>query len=320
MKNKKCFLLFLVSFGIYISSCQKEINVESGNNPFPPSGNVKDSNYLDKLYFIDSIAGSKDTLVFYTYLYDTNRRLLNISHYYSHLTSLGPNLSKSQYFFYNGTDTLPFKRAEYDYEEALFYSSQYLVDTSISMFKYDGLGRKTFDSTHETDHFDFAGSNGVEFRKIISHFSYNARNVYVQKTATRLGGTNPVVYSNTFTDTAFFDATDNLISLKSYGSIMPGMYILGTFTYDNHPSPFAKLSNFASLDFFKTSELFWPLLQSRNNPQLVLSEIIGGSGGFYQDYTNMYTYNTDGYPLRIVQPDSLGGPNYYITEFKYRKL
>ena len=314
MKISTKLIVFTLIFATGFSACQKEISADT----LPSAGTAADSNFLDRMYFIDSTTGFKDTFVFYTYMYDNHRRLLNISHYYNFLTGIEP--SKSQYFFYNAADTLPFKRAEYDYTEAHRYSNQHLIDTIISLYQYDGLGRKTFDSTHETDHFDIAGSYGVEFRKRISHFSYVASEVYVQKTATRLGGTNPTQYSITLTDTAYLDAADNLVSLKSYSSIMPGMYILGTFSYDNHPSPFAKLSNFASLDFFNISELNWPMLKSRNNPQLVLTKIIGGSGGFYQDYSNMYKYNANGYPLRIVQPDSLGGPNYFITEFKYRKL
>jgi hypothetical protein len=316
----------IILFGFFILcwsvSCQKELHGD--NNVIiltpPPPGAIPDSEYLDRIYFIDSAAVEKDTLLFQTYLYDSNRRLLNISYYYYYPTSMGSGLNKSQYFFYNATDTLPFKRAEYDYKEALQYSSQALIDTSVSFFQYNAAGKKRFDSTLETDHNYSNGSNVVEFRKEVSRFTYDGDNVYVQKTSSRLGGTNPIQYIITFTDTGYFDAAGNLTTLKSYGSNVPGMYTLGTFTYDNHPSPFAKLSNFASIDFFKIFEPSWPLLQSRNNPQQVLRNLIGGTSVFYQDYTNRYNYNANGYPLRIVQPVSTTSGNFKLIEFRYRRL
>ena len=96
--SKKYQLLLFVC--LLLAACQKEI-ARPGNLPVTPILNTTDSNYIDKIIYLDSAGIMREDSILYQY--DNLKRLVAIA------DTISANENETNVFYYNGTDTLPYK-------------------------------------------------------------------------------------------------------------------------------------------------------------------------------------------------------------------
>ncbi|MEO5943660.1 MAG: hypothetical protein ABIP30_07065 [Ferruginibacter sp.] len=276
MKLKQFLPLIIILAGIYFTSCQKGISEE--NSIIPPSTTKADSGYLSKIYFIDISGGSNDTAGDFRYVYDSQKRVINIidSSYDTFDYSI-----ETYTYSYNGTDTLPSSVTvvtKFQNNQPDLWLERY--------FYYNSIGQRIKDSTF---------SNYQD--NIIENYKYTSGNIYMEGRGKALGGL-PIIF-----DTATLDPNKNIISnVKWYNNYKT----VSTVTYDNHPSPFAKLSNYKALEVFPFGETFFYEMPQKNN-RLAITESVTFNGNpqsdFDEDLTGKYSYRADGYPTQIIAPD-----------------
>jgi hypothetical protein len=125
--------------GIFLS-CQKETSLENG---IPGTGNpvtADSGTYIDRIRYTDVTRNGLDSLTYVDqYTYDASKRLVSISRD-SMFLSPG-NLSfiglytYTVNFYYNGTDTMPFKKVAVINSLALPFGQK---DSLINFFTYTG--------------------------------------------------------------------------------------------------------------------------------------------------------------------------------------
>ncbi|MFZ1528373.1 MAG: hypothetical protein WAT19_06470 [Ferruginibacter sp.] len=300
---KKIIIAVLVISAIMFS-CQKEMDENSLLNP--PVTNLLDSNYLDIIYEIDSIAGVNDTFGRWIYEYDNQKRVASLTEYdnYSGMID-GKDIYR---YFYNGNDSLPFKTLNYNYN--LVNNIWELGDSSLTMYYYNAQGRNIKDSLVTFN------QNGPS-QYIVKRYEYAGQNIYMEELFYLSTSSIPVISRR---DTAVLDLNGNIRFSKKYAvyNNVSTLDYTSEFTYDNKPSPFKKLSNFSSLVVTPFGETFFYEMQGTNN-RLRANEINAFTGnGYTEDLTGKYSYLPNGYPSRIVDeyaPDSIS-----IVSFKYRSL
>jgi hypothetical protein len=128
-------------------------------------------------------------------------------------------------------------------------------------------------------------------------------------------------YSENRRDTAILDAGGNVISNISRRGTA---YVYrSTVTYDNHPSPFIKLSNAKTFALFPTGEtLFMEMPQKNNRLKILETSTLNNQPPtirYDEDLTGKYTYKTNGYPSKITTIDPSTG-EISIAAFKYISL
>ncbi len=315
--NKQLALLLIIC--ISFSACQKDFLID--NNIIPP-GSVPDSNYLDKIYFIDSTGVIKDSSSYYSYEYDNAKRVIKLN-YFTH--SSGSNVLLENYqYFYNGNDTLPFKRLYYFFENAIDYANPTLTDTTITFYFYNNSGKNLRDSISTVQHYTLGGPVNFEYWKEINQYQYTPNGIYNLNTKTMINSSFPYSTDPQLSvDTAYTDSRGNILSYTKHlvynNTSMPER--IASFTYDNNLSPLAKLSNLRTLQVFPIGETYLEIMQSNNN-RLKAFEVDVNTGGtvlFDEDLTGKYIYNANGYPLRIVQKD-VTPTTFLITSFNYKAL
>ena len=191
MKTLSIFIAAI--FLIMLQSCQKEISIENG---IPAAPNAIDSNYLSKILYSAVVNGvPTDTAVFWTYKYDNLKRVT------SFVDSTSNPVPNSYFYFYNGTDTLPFKTVLY--QVGVWHD----YDTTITFHYFDNTGRNAKDSVifSYSDIF-----SGYESWYEIRNYSYNLNKIYGLREIYRPGGYTPY-----YKDTATLDAAGNIIDNKS---------------------------------------------------------------------------------------------------------
>ncbi len=312
---QKKFLFAILSIIIILSSCQKEISIESGTNPNPPVSTA-DTNYLSKIYYTYFDGVSLDTSEIFTYAYDNNKRVVLLTD-----TSNYPNPNylyfKTQYF-YNGTDTLPYKSTRFEHHNTL--GIEY-IDTATTFIFFNTAGQKIKDSVIN----QFQDLSTYVNKAIAVHqYTYAPSKIYgATKTILfyTLGGS---VNDNDVTDTATLDVKGNIISnIKNRYDAASLLVekVVSTFTYDANPSPFARLSNFKAYMVFPSGEtLFEDIVQ--NNNRLHTIEITSGSFSHYyeENFTGQYLYRPDGYPKEIYGLDNSAPGSYARLIFIYKSL
>ncbi len=298
MKNKKCFLLFLVSLGIYLSACQKEISVET----VPLPGTVGDSNYLDKIFFLaENGIDSEEVQTFY---YDASHRLTSTKD--SVLDGSSTGLLTENYY-YSGTDTLPYKYISVDTREGF--------DSSIAYFFYNSQGQKITDSVREF--FSSFGVSGYTGSEEVSHYKYapgkifgNSKNIYLLS--------DPQNNTEYRSDTAILDTRGNIILSIKNGSTQ-GLDGISTFTYDNSINIFTKLGITKTFPIFTTGYG----IGIGNNNLLTSDEPYNGSANPFERLKGnfIYSYNSAGYPviLNFTYINDAGVSTQKLI-FKYKTL
>jgi hypothetical protein len=279
--NKLLFCAALICF--VLCACQKEYNPEDNTNP--PSTTV-DSNYLSKFYEIDFDGVSYDTTDIWTYTYDDQKRVIKLHDSMRYYT---PGMYEDYQYFYHGNDTLPYKAIYISFQDVLAP-----IDTLVSFFTYDVQGRRTKDSSIGAAIFSFAFGAGVTF------YDYQNDKVYCNNTErfySQVSGAYEYIYHK---DTGTI--INNRLVQNNYSNNYE--YQSRTyFTYDDHPSPFARLSNFKTWAVVNIEEIFFYEIPQLNNiTKIRTEEYYSGSltRVMETDFTGGFTYNAAGYPTKMV--------------------
>lgn len=289
----------------FLFSCQKEVNDPDIVNNNPVSA---DSSYLSKMYIIDADgSGIVDTFETYTYVYDNLKRVsvLLDSSEDNTLHVLIP-FQTTQYY-YNGNDTLPFKSITISYNSGSNY------DTTTNFFAYNVSGKLAADSG-----LYIVNPPNPIFVKDIRSYQYGSAVITGIRTVTTINqnGTSVSVEK----DTAQTDANGNIIhNIKNRDFET----VNSTFTWDTHPSPFARISNFQTFAIVPFGETFFYEMPSKNNRLHVTEITTDNSSGTVQhnyddDLTGKYSYNITGYPSQILIPDPAVPGAYERIVFIYK--
>ena len=245
MKLRNSFLLLSTLFCMFMTACQKEVNVDDNFVPTPTT----DSNYLDKIYDIYDDGSGVDTQNISVCRYDNLKRLtaINDSVYNSDKITFT--------YYYNSTDTLPYKS---------MYTDEFTAgsDTEIVYHYYNTNQQKIKDSIIKSYYSNGLGSQAVSVQVV--NYSYAPGKMFGELVKTGINSASAPVYSR---DTAILDANNNIISSVDY-TLSGSTYVLNRtsgFTYDNHPNPFSRLNIFKSYNRFPNGEtLFWEIMCYNN--------------------------------------------------------
>lgn len=276
---------------VAFSACQKEISEDDLNPPVnTPSA------YLDKVYYVDSTSVVKDTFRIVAYVYDGQKRVVKIID----SSDVGPSfeiLPESSYeYYYNGADTIPYKSLYQKYSWASTTSPA--IDSQTIFHFYDASLNRIKDSVSSYT------SNGTDNWYIRTY-------VHAASSITEVREVAPGVFENT---TTRLDSRGNMI----LGEAEPD----GIFQYefDNHPSPFAKLSNFRALEIWLDVESVTDFYLLKNNNNFTKNTDLWPSQSVFDvwDLTGDYTYRADGYPARAKDEYEPG--EFEILEFTYKTL
>lgn len=311
MKMKFLFIAAIISVSFYLSGCEKESSVERGEVIPVVTNLVLDSNYLDKIVFIDLVTG--DTAGYNKYNYDNLKRVVSLSEYEAISLNTFQNRDNT-YYSYNGNDTVPFKMLSTHVS-----SNMTTNDSTITYFSFSN-NKRVSDSLIMILYGNLQ-ANSTFYRsvsKTIKNYQYVSNNIFCRNESIALFDNGPFPITPTLfisTDTANVDANGNLVFCKHFeSSFTTG---ISTFTYDNKPNPFYKLSNHHAMLILPYGETFIDEMQAKNN-RLHAIENNGIAGtGFNEDFTGKYVYRINGYPKQIEDILPVG---VFKTIFIYKSL
>ncbi|MFT3910508.1 MAG: hypothetical protein QM737_13870 [Ferruginibacter sp.] len=302
MKRIPSLLTIVSILVISFISCKKDSNADN-SNPNPSTS----SNYLSRISFYSNDGSGTEVLDgTTTYVFDNQKRVTKKIDSSLVGSSASFVLWQTTEYFYNGNDTLPFKEVIIGNPAA-----QIEYDTTISYFTYNSAGLLIRDT-------GFYVSHGTGYFAVNSNqtFTYSGTMITgrMDATITQTSGS----YTETRIDTAQTDANGNIIHNIKHKGIEN---INSTITWDNHPSPFSKLSNFRSSFIFPFGETFFYEMPQYNNRLHITEVQTGGSTHTYdEDLTGNYTYNAEGYPSQILEQDPTTTGAYEKVIFEYRSL
>ena len=299
MNTKQLLLICFTFFIASLFSCQKDFiapdNVSRTDSTIVVGG---DSNYLDKIVFIDGISSSGPDTGVFVFNYDSQKRLKNVV-----IKAYLVNPLDSQFyvkFSYNLNDTLPFK--------AHFYT-----DSSDYYFFYDNLGRLVKDSIFSSDN-----SN---IKQETQKYTYNTNKIFIKRnwTYNYLPLPLQVVNGN---DTLILDAVGNVVSGRYYTDSLG----ISTFqrsliaTYDTKIIPYKntlsfKIFLFSFNDYYDGLGYF-----STNNP--ISSNLYSPSGGFASsnNFNFIENYSNAYYPNGFLKKSIITGDNNENWTYFYKSL
>jgi hypothetical protein len=297
----KIILGILISIFIFASSCQKQIN---GLDPLPPtpvdSVKILDSSYLDKVILLDD--NGIDTFELQTFNYDANKRLVLITDTTKSGGTISPGFTR---YFYNGNDTLPYKK--------VYVSAFEQFDSVVTYLFYDNAGKKTADSSRR---FAIATNIDTLQQEYVTRYKYSADKIY--------GDLKNIEFSNNFKDSTFSNELDTaIVDINSnILSIIHGAFQapkrLDYFTYDTHTNPYFKLN------ILKTEQLFPEFHFGLAKNNLLTGDVQDNSvsdptARIKDNY--VYTYNSSGLPLTLKDIYTKGSNTYTdVYLYKYKAL
>lgn len=270
------FLFALLSV-LVLSSCQKEVDSNL------PNSIQSDSSFLDKIIAFDTtLPAGADTVDKMVFSYDNTKRVSKVT------DSYGPGLPGSSIsdFFYAGNDTLPNKQISreiytglWDYTDTTFYiysNGVIAKDSTITKDNTNGvLGALVREYT----------VSGTTVNKNLREYNYTAGN-YV------------LAFSN----------SSSMTVVNTGGNLITQTLVSGTntfqsvqATYDNKPNPIPKALKVKYPEADTPDWLGW-LLQ-KNNPSQVQYQEMGGPP---ETEVYVYTYRSDGYPLKFTYSSTSG--------------
>ena len=126
---------------LVLQSCQKELTADTGNTN-PPTG-IADSSYLSKIYYVEVNGALTDTVNRVTYSYDNLKRVTAIR---GVPNSLYDVTQISYDYYYNGSDSVPFRSRRIYVSANDPAQTQFRYDTTIAWHYYDNTGRNIKDS------------------------------------------------------------------------------------------------------------------------------------------------------------------------------
>jgi len=205
--------------------------------------------------------------------------------------------TEAGYFYYNGSDTLPYKTIEVAIDD---YNNDFIVDSSISFLTRNASQQVTRDSVY---YFQFLRSQGAS--QAIIHTSTSNYTIYADSVIENnseleiVSGniTGQVISKNKYVQTK---ANGNLLTEKCFLFDNNAYRLLrsATYSYDSKINPLKILSTnypVSLAKYFSNNSYFFPnnftsetSTDNTSNPVYVSAE----------NYT--YIYNISGYPKTVV--------------------
>ncbi len=294
--NKTLTIIFFL--WVLLASCQKDFTI---NSPVTTQVTTDDSTLLSMIVSIDTAApATLDTLEKFTYQYDNLKRL--IKHEYVSYSNgvINPTdiFRNKYYYFYNGTDTLPFKQIDtlqentsvnartifhtYQNEKIIFDSLVYTLPVnSIQVYKYIYFANKVVDTFIQ-----------YPISPVPTTSAYGGYRVNYRQTLN-----NNIITS--------IDSTFNYSTFATPFSYNFDNSTKETISYDNSKNPFYKFKNLNTYPYYNDKSTLLGNIdgsqiinQSINDPknfQLILT-----FGSYTLTYN--YEYKANGYPkvARII--------------------
>lgn len=302
MKRILSGLGLLVIFSIAFVACNKNSDTNNSNN------NPVSNEYLSRIvYLYNDGSGTEAVKGSMTYVFDNLKRVTHIIDSSAVGSSSALILWETKEYFYNGNDTLPYKLTVIGNPAA-----QTEYDTTVNYFTYNASGLLIRDTGY------YAGHNATDDYYTWSNQTYAYSGSMITGRRDAIVAYAGSSHNETRIDTAQTDANGNVIQNikhKDYENIN------SILTWDSHPSPFARLNNFRSTFIFPFGETFFYEMPQYNNRLHIIEVTTGGSGFTYEeDFTGSYTYNANGYPIQILEPDPSTSGAYEKIIFEYRSL
>ena len=279
-------LMCVLSCLFLLAACQKELESEGG--PLPV---VEDSTLLAMYVELDTTAAAPlDTIIKKVFYYDNAKRN-NIVDYVFY--NAGAAYLRKSYFFFIGTDTLPFKRV--DLTPSIPASSPDNINDTTYYF-YDNAVLKS----------DSIISIAAQTVRLVNKYVYNATGIIVTTTAYFPG--NPVYQQ---VDTIAIERTNGNISkqVSTRYTSLPATY---RYLYDNHPNQFHQTAE-ADVKPFYFPETYIEDCYQKNN----LVELDEQPQTF--QFKNIYEYHVNGYP-KLVRIYDLSNPALYTKGLYFYTL
>lgn len=293
---KKIYSLLIIFFTIVlIISCQKEFSSENGTGiilPPPPPSTVADSNFIDTLYEFETRGALTDTTAYFSYKYDTQKRLASINWEWGDFLSVY-DVGGTINFFYNGADSLPFRSLS-----TALYEGKTIADTSITFYYYDVTGGLIKDSVINSEK-RVVTNPYYRLRHYVNTYSYAAGKVFRQASDLPVIEPQPIAYPPVYMlDTAIIDANQNPVTTIHYVSYNNNTSFFKdqeiTIVYDNKPNPFYKLNIYKAISPIPDQGYLPNYFTGRNN------YINYSTGTSSVIYTNAYL--TNGYIKKVSYP------------------
>ena len=307
MKRTPALFLIVSTLVIGFISCKKD-STDNNNSNNNNNNTAPDSNYVDRIYIIDSTASGEDTSQLEIYTYDNLKRVTTIVD--SMLTPT-PELFAFKQFEYSGSDSLPFKSTLYVYDGNVNF------DTVITYHYFDNTGKLVKDSIININ--KSTSPSYYQIRQRVLNITYSAGMMYgfTRDSAmfvNNVPSTSPAIIT---TDTITLDANANMIHTIQHRSTT--VYTT-TNSFDNHPHPFKALNIFMcwGVNIFQNS-YYDPTEPNTNNITHVV-ETGTGSTPYNHDFALFNSYYSNGFLKTTAHPQPAGSPDYEKYLFVYKSL
>lgn len=302
----------LILVSIFIVGCQKQFQVES-KTPSPDEITLNDSTLISLIVQFDTTAPAQsDTVAKYTFKYDSLKRLTKFEYVRYSNGVIDPNdiFRDKYYYFYNGTDTLPFKQIDSSQEnqfstnKLMFHTYQngkILKDSVVDLFGIptpDQVAKYTYYSDRVID-------TVTKYPLIVNASPYGGYKVTYRQIQN-----NNVAFN--------FDSSYYYNSFSTPPSYVFDFTSRENLTYDNLKNPFYKFKGLNAYPFENFS--YFPLFidgsylinQSKNNPRTYQKT----QGSNVNTINFNYEYISNGYPKIVRIRDDFYSPA-YMYKLKY---
>lgn len=287
-------VLLVVSF-FMVAGCSK--NQEPGKPRGSSSGVL-----VKKFVLLDTTrTAPNDTLRVIYFTYDNSDRLTKVSTIYYNWTGAPDTTSFNQpywstrSFYYNGTDTMPFKTINARRSNVGF--AWIIKDTSYR--KYDAASRLISDSSYTYGYIS-GNINPGSFGSNFMSYTYGAQYV-VRKLYTITHNGAPLEVDSVLQSAA----NGNVYYQKDPRPVSPNFgYTLHptcNFIFDNHPNPMNKNGAFTEpiYNSYNDFGIGVNFENQKNNYTSVKKSVPIPSGSNDIEFTYKYTYLSDGYPASV---------------------
>lgn len=288
---------------LFLCSCQKEIDPINIVARVDSLSTANDSTTLVKYVDLDTtLPSGLDTSWVQTYKYDSLKRIVQAD-YIEYLNSGLPQRTNRTLLFYNGSDTVPYKKTD---AETYVQSNTPSGYTAVAYYTY-ASGRIVKDSVHITQ--------TLSTDSFSRTFAYSGNSI-IETTYRYI----PALVT-TGHNISFVKSGSNLTSQND--TVTPGsMAQRFSFAYDNKPNPlYHKPQPFISdaAPYYTMETLPEEMVYEANNPV----EINEYSGTLNYHVKIAYKYKPNGYPLSATFTDvSSTNPQGFLYKrlFFYTKL
>jgi hypothetical protein len=306
--KKTIAIIFILN--VFLISCQKDYTID----PLPTMTNqttTDDSTLLSMYVEIDTTAPANlDTLAKAIYSYDNLKRIIKYDWiYYTNGVIASPvGLRWKNLYFYNGTDTLPYKEIDSSYEQGsisaetiyhTYLNGKIILDSSNNGYvnKYSHLTSKTVDTVIT---YNYPTPPLVRrFGYKVTYRQFTNNNLISEKDSLFVAdySTNPFTYRFYIVDNRSSTYDNFLNPLLKFNNIQP-------FPYDGY---FPKLNDYES--------------QSKNNITDFIQVKRGATGTMNnsdEHFTTSYIYKSNGFPkisrtIDLLNPSNSSKAFYFYT-------